>query len=95
MLFRIVVRAFGSGWNLKRLCIETRNPVLKRVLIKIYGLYQYENGSSIAWNAKFEGVPCFPHGIKSIFVSGGSRIGKNCVIFQQVTIGSNTLLDSK
>ncbi len=35
-----------------------------------------------------------PHGPKGVFVSGGARIGRNCVIFQQVTIGSNTLSDS-
>jgi len=30
-----------------------------------------------------------------IFISGGAKIGRNCVIFQQVTVGSNTLIDSK
>ncbi|MBB3119612.1 serine acetyltransferase [Pseudoduganella violacea] len=64
-------------------------------MIKLYGLYQYENGSSIAWDSQFAGEPCFPHGPKSIFVSGGAKIGRNCVIFQQVTIGSNTLPGSK
>ncbi len=38
---------------------------------------------------------CFPHGISGIYISKGASIGKNCVIFQQVTIGSNTLSDSK
>ena len=33
--------------------------------------------------------------IFGIFISGGAKIGRNCVIFQQVTIGSNTLVDSK
>ncbi|MEI6736946.1 MAG: serine acetyltransferase [Pseudomonadota bacterium] len=94
MLSRVFVGAFGSVWNLKRLCIEIRAPLLKKILIKIYGLYQYENGSSIAWNSKFHGMPCFPHGMKNIFISGGAEIGRNCVIFQQVTIGSNTLQDS-
>lgn len=41
------------------------------------------------------GEPCFPHGVKSIFISGNAKIGKNCVIFQQVTIGSVTLSDAK
>lgn len=30
-----------------------------------------------------------------IFISNQAVIGKNCVIFQQVTIGSNTLADGK
>ena len=37
----------------------------------------------------------FPHELYGIFISQGAKIGKNCVIFHQVTIGSNTLEDSK
>jgi serine O-acetyltransferase len=95
MFARLLVTPFGSVWNLKNRCITTRHPLLKRILISIYSLYQYENNSSVAWNSRFAGEPCFPHGIKSIFISGGAQIGKNCVIFQQVTIGSVTLSDSK
>ena len=95
MLARLLVAPFGSVWKLKALCMTTKNPLLKKVLINIYGLYQYENNSSVAWNSDFAGEPFFPHGPKSIFISGGARIGTNCVIFQQVTIGSNTLADSK
>ena len=46
-------------------------------------------------SAKIEARPVFPHGLNGIFISGGARIGKHCVIFQQVTIGSNTLLGSR
>lgn len=94
MFFRVIVAAFGSDWKLKRLCATVRQPLLKKALIKLYGAYQYENGSSIAWDSEFEDTPYFPHGIKSIFISGGAKIGARCVIFQQVTIGSNTLVDS-
>ena len=38
---------------------------------------------------------CFPHGIMGIFISQGAVIGDNVTIFHQVTIGSNTLKDSK
>ena len=58
-------------------------------------MYQYENNSYIAWDSTFGGEPCVPHGEKGIFISGGAKIGKNCIIFQQVTIGSVTLPDSK
>jgi serine O-acetyltransferase len=75
--------------------MEVNNGVAKRLLISVYSLYQYENNSSIAWNSIFKGIPCLPHGVKSIFISGGATIGHNCVIFQQVTIGSNKLSDSK
>ena len=46
-------------------------------------------------STKIEGVPIFPHGLNGIFISSGAVIGKDCVIFHQVTIGSNTLPDSK
>lgn len=36
-----------------------------------------------------------PHGLAGIFVSYGSKIGEGCTIYHQVTIGSNTLPDSK
>lgn len=33
----------------------------------------------------------FPHDICGIYISHGAVIGENCTIFQQVTIGSNTI----
>ena len=36
-----------------------------------------------------------PHGLAGIFISYGARVGKGCTIFHQVTIGSNTLPDSR
>lgn len=67
----------------------------QRFRLALFAYLQYENNSSIAWNSPFKGEPCFPHGMKSIFVSGAATLGRDCVIFQQVTIGSNTLADSK
>lgn len=37
----------------------------------------------------------FPHGISGIYLSVNCVLGENCVIFQQVTLGSNTLEGSK
>ncbi len=37
----------------------------------------------------------FPHGAYGVFISQGAKIGDNCIIFHHVTIGSNTLKDSK
>lgn len=36
-----------------------------------------------------------PHGLSGIYISNGASIDTGCIIFQQVTIGSNTLKDSK
>lgn len=66
----------------------------------LYYTYRYYSklekvNSEIPLSAYFESTPVFPHGIKGIFVSSGAKIGRNCVIFQQVTIGSNTIKDSQ
>lgn len=91
MIGRLLVAFFGTPWNLKSICHSNKSGLKTRIAKAVYQLYQYENCSSIAFNSNFDGEPCFPHGIKSIFISGDARIGKNCVIFQQVTIGSNTI----
>jgi serine O-acetyltransferase len=95
MIFRLLVGVYGSAWKLKEKSKKSKNKYIRKISQLIYGGYQYENGSSIAWNSSFKGEPCFPHGMKSIFISGDAVIGKNCVIFQQVVIGSVVLLDSK
>lgn len=94
MLADLIVRAlWGNGHRLlARIARATRG---RRALVALHSWYQHEMGSSIAWNASFASEPCFPHGERSIFISGGARLGRNCVIFQQVTIGSNTVPSSK
>ena len=42
----------------------------------------------------FASKPILPHGVSGMFISSGAKIGHNCTIFHQVTIGSNTLADS-
>ena len=36
-----------------------------------------------------------PHGLSGIYISKEAKIGNNCTIFQQVTIGSNNVEGSK
>ncbi|MED5619704.1 serine acetyltransferase [Ideonella sp. BN130291] len=92
----LIVRAtFGNGHALRVAIGRQRHGVLKRLLIALHAAFQHAQASSIAWNARFDGEPCFPHGELGIFISGGASIGRNCVIFQQVTIGSNTVAGSR
>ena len=94
MIARLIVKSFGSIWKLKEKCVS-KTPLIAHLAKLLYGLYQYENNSSVAWNSKFDSEPCFPHGMKSIFVSGGARVGHNCIIYQQVTIGSVATIGSQ
>lgn len=74
---------------------KSRNKFLKKILEYKYLKLLDKNGSSIPLRTKIGKNVIFPHGIKGIFISVGAKIGDNCVIFQQVTIGSNTVKDSK
>lgn len=55
----------------------------------------YKNNASIEPQTKIDGRITFPHGLNGILISAGAQIGKNCTIFHQVTIGSNTAQGSK
>ena len=80
--------------------VPMRLPALKkRAHLKgfelAYRLRQKIGGYYIGANAEFAQWPFFPHGYSGVYVSGGAKVGKRCVIFQQVTIGSDSLTDSK
>ncbi len=95
MIGKIGTKIFGSFWALRSYCQAAKNPVFKKIALILYNQYLYENGSWIPLETRFAGEPCFPHGITGIFISGAARIGHNAVIYQNVTIGSVTLPDSK
>lgn len=51
--------------------------------------------SFLPMTAEIDGRLILPHGLSGIFISKGAKIGKNCTVFHQVTIGSNTLPETK
>lgn len=55
----------------------------------------YKNNAFIPIDTMFASKPIFPHGIHGVFISAGAQLGHGCTVFHQVTIGSNTLRDSK
>lgn len=81
-------------WKIKKIC-ETSEGLKRQRYVYAFEKRLDKKGSWIGWNTEMAGVPCFPHGINGIFISGDAKLGKNVVIFQQVTIGSNRLFDSK
>ena len=52
-------------------------------------------GAYIGFDVRIKSKITFPHDLFGVFISERAVIGENCVIFQQVTIGSNTLPDSQ
>ena len=82
---------YGDYWALKERLQEKPSPLLKQA----YEKYFMQYGSYVGVDAKIAGRPYFPHGCVGVFISNDAVIGKDAVIFQQVTIGSNTLPGTK
>ncbi|MBR5485607.1 MAG: hypothetical protein IKV41_03765 [Oscillospiraceae bacterium] len=84
---------FKTIWELKAY-LKANNPDKHLVLCRIYSYLTAKKCSFIGVNSTIEEIPTFPHDIFGVFISENAVIGKGCTIFQQVTIGSNTLPDS-
>ncbi|MBR6740387.1 MAG: serine acetyltransferase [Clostridia bacterium] len=87
-----VFARYKTVWALKEK-LRT-SPKKHRLLESVYWSYFSKRGSYIGINARFATQPCFPHGVIGVFISDNAVIGRDAVIFQQVTIGSNQLPDS-
>ena len=83
-----------SFWKIRQKIINKNNLILLPWYYIRYQRMLTKSGASIPIATKFLGKPILPHKLYGIFISAGSQIGKNCVIFHQVTIGSNTLGNS-
>lgn len=93
LLLPVLLKTHGSIWEIK----ETihRNKGFKRfALIEAYRRWFQRYGSWISFNATFHGPPHFPHGPYGVFISGDAVIGKNCIMYPNVTIGANVLYNS-
>jgi serine O-acetyltransferase len=80
---------YRNIWEIKSAL--RRNPNPSMFLIEVYDGFFAKRASWIGYDSCFKGEPCFPHGYFGVFISGSATIGKNAVIFQHVTIGSNSL----
>lgn len=81
-------------WELREKALSA-GGFMKKVYARRYNKKVRQEGAFIPLRTEFRGKPVFPHGISGVFVSNGAKIGKNCVIFHQVTIGSNNLEGTK
>lgn len=92
---------YDSYENKTKRLLELREEVLKSSSVKrFFKLRKYNKmlqffSCDISIETKIGKGLVLPHGGNGIFISRGACIGENCTIFQQVTIGSNTLKESK
>lgn len=82
---------YKSIWGLKDYLQKKRSKLLELV----YGHYFMQRCSFIGLTCEMAGRPYFPHGVQGIYISATTCLGKDVIIFQQVTIGSNTIHGSK
>ena len=82
-------------WAVRNKIRKPKNKLSKYFNIYLHNKLMLKNNARIPYSVEIGGKPCFPHGLNGIFISLKAKIGKNCVIFHQVTIGSNTLDSSK
>lgn len=87
----IIVYLYGDVLKLKEVVKRTKSGFKKDLLLRMYEKRLYRSGSFIGYKCKIGLNPVFPHGIQGIFISNDAVIGNDCVIFQQVTIGSNSI----
>lgn len=73
---------------------KTNSRFLRIIYAKKYEREIQRYGCEIPLNVQIPTSTVFPHQYYGIFISGWAQLGENCTIFQQVTIGSNTLRDT-
>ena len=96
-LLAVLGREFNSDkfFSRREKYKKTKNPLARA----FYGSYcmriQNRFCASIPMTTQFDRSVMFPHGISGIYLSVEAKIGSGTVIFQQVTIGSNSLPGTK
>jgi len=93
MIFSILAKKLGGYHGIRSRYF--RSKYFKRFYAILQRGFEHETGSYIPFDAEIKGRMNLPHGTYGIFISGGSKIGSNCTVYQQVTIGSVTLVGSK
>ncbi len=87
-------------WRRRAVVIDPNNKtsIIKKILYLIYikrvdAKHHCSFGTSLHYGAQFQTPPHFPHGPNGIIVGGDAIIGKNCVLYHQVTIpGGNVIV---
>lgn len=84
---------FDRYWRMRE-AISCHNVGKLKGLYYLYCIKKMDsyNNASLGthWNfacAEFASKPVLPHGLNGIIVSNEAKIGKNCMIYHQVTIG--------
>lgn len=77
----------GFFWRLFNIRSRAHSKLLRNVLTFIISRTAHRRGGYIGKEAVIKGIPVLPHGLHGIYISRFAEIGKNCLIYQNVTIG--------
>lgn len=90
---------YGAGtaefWQHREKALSAKNALSRRWHRYKYSKIMFRYCASIPDSVKIDGRLTLPHGLNGILISQGAELGSGCTVFQQVTIGSNTLRGAK
>lgn len=74
-------------WRLFFLRQRTKQRALRRVLTFLLNRTARRHGGYVGNGAVFDGIPSLPHGLHGVYISRYAAVGRDCRIYQNVTIG--------
>lgn len=77
----------GLFWRLFAWRSRARHRLVGDVLSFFLSRMAHQHGGYVGRDAVIQGRPVLPHGLHGIFISRYARIGEDCRIYQNVTIG--------
>lgn len=89
--FGVLLFSFLFKKDISILLLKSKKSIVAQIIL---GCVNHYYSAGIHKNAKMGVNVVFPHDFYGVFISKAAEIGNNCVIFQQVTIGSNTIQGS-
>lgn len=93
MHFRDTLTAYAKGdslhlfWRLFRLQQNAYNKFIRKLLLFLCFRCAHRHGGYIGADAVIKSRPSLPHGLHGVFISRYAKIGANCRIYQNVTVG--------
>ena len=77
----------GLFWRLFRWRERCNQKTVRAVLTFFLNRAARRHGGYVGNGAVFRGVPVLPHGLHGVYISRYAKIGADCWIYQNVTIG--------
>lgn len=77
----------GLYWRLFQLRARTRSRAVCNVLTFVLSRMACRRGGYIGKETVIHGIPTLPHGLHGVYISRFAEIGRDCWIYQNVTIG--------